>query len=80
MFGHDFRNQEQASVQAAKSDMLKADGLQLSNAIRTITTVGSKTNYRSENYMGELRYYFDEKYFAIVNGSVFGSSYFAPGH
>lgn len=80
MLGHDFRNQEQGTVQAAKSDMLKADDFQLSNAVRAIATVGSKTDYRSENYMGELRYNFDEKYFAIINGSVFGSSYFAPGH
>ncbi len=80
MLGHDFRNQEVQVKSGGKSELLKPNDIQLSNAVKMVSLEGSQTDYRSESYMGELRYNFDEKYFAIVNGSIYGSSYFAPGH
>lgn len=80
MLGHDFRNQETKRVSGQKSEMLKPNDINLSNAIKMVALEGSHADYRSESYLGELRYNFEEKYFAILNGSIYGSSYFAPGH
>ncbi len=80
MVGHDFRFQESKVFWGQKSQILKPNDIELGNAVRNVRISSSANDYIAESYMGEIRYNYDEKYFAIVNGSMYGSSYFAPGY
>lgn len=80
MLGHDFRFQESKTFWGQKSQILKPNDIEFGNAVRNVRISSYANDYIAESYMGELRYNYDEKYFAIVNGSMYGSSYFAPGY
>lgn len=80
MLGHDFRILESKAMLATKSELFKPNDLELSNAAMTKTSTSVASDRKAESYIGEVRYNYDEKYFAIVNGSVYGSSYFDKGH
>ncbi len=80
MLGHNFRNQEQGISESHKAQLMKPYDLSLSNAVQMVAIADSYGDYRAESYMGEFRYNFDEKYFLLANGSVYGSSYFDKGH
>ena len=80
MFGHDFRTLEREEFSATKIGMFKPYDFELNNAVKVRDAGSTAVDYTSESYIGEIRYNYDEKYFATANGSVYGSSYFAPGH
>ncbi len=80
MLGHDFRTYETKAMYASKSELFKPDDLELSNAAMTKAATSVASDRKSESYIGEVRYNYDEKYFAILNGSVYGSSFFDKGH
>ncbi len=80
MFGHDFRTLERKRFYAQKSGMFKPYDFELDNAIKLRYAGSDAVDYTSESYIGEIRYNYDEKYFATANGAVYGSSFFAPGH
>lgn len=80
MLGHDFRILESKYMAASKSELFKPNDLELDNAALTKRASSSAGDMKSESYLGEVRYNYDERYFAILNGSVYGSSYFAEGH
>ena len=80
MFGHDFRTLESKDLYAWRSGMFKPYDFELDNAVKVRDATSSAEDYTSESYMGEVRYNYEEKYFATANGSVYGSSNFAPGH
>lgn len=80
MFGHDFRTLELKQLSANRSGMVKPYDFELDNAIKLRDASSTASDYTSESYMGEVRYNYDEKYFATANGSVYGSSNFAPGN
>lgn len=80
MFGHDFRTLERKEFSATKIGMFKPYDFELDNAVKVRDAGSNASDYTSESYIGEVRYNYDEKYFATANGSVYGSSYFAPGH
>lgn len=80
MFGHDFRTLERKELEAQKSGMFKPYDFELDNAVKLRAAASTAVDYTSESYIGEVRYNYDEKYFATANGAVYGSSLFAPGH
>ena len=80
MGGHEFTILDQKQMYGAKSNFLKPDDLELSNAALITSVTSSAADRKTESYMAEARYNYDERYFAIVNGSVYGSSYFDEGH
>lgn len=80
MFGHDFRTLETKQLEAQKRGMFKPYDFELDNAVQLRAAGSTASDYTAESYIGEVRYNYDEKYFATANGAVYGSSLFAPGH
>ncbi len=79
MLGHEFRTMQRKNFSASKMGLFKPDDLELDNAVNIEDAGSYSVDYKGESYIGEIRYNFDEKYFFIANGSVYGSSNFAPG-
>lgn len=52
----------------------------LSNFKQMASLLGYNEDYRTESYLGQIRYNYDEKYFAETSFRRDGSSRFAPGH
>ncbi len=80
MVAHTFRYQRGSSMRGGKGNLFRPTDLEFSNATQLSYLESSSANYTSESYIGEFRYNYNEKYFAILNGSIYGSSNFAPGH
>lgn len=64
----------------SKSDQILPGNLALSNFTTMRNMLGYDRNYRTESYLGVLRYRYEEKYFAEIAFRRDGSSRFHPDH
>lgn len=64
----------------AKSDQILPGNLALSNFTTLQNVIGYPQNYRTESFLGSLRYNYDEKYFTEIAFRRDGSSRYHPDH
>lgn len=64
----------------AKKEQILPDNWAMSNFTTMQGLLGYRQNYRTESYLGRLRYNYDNRYFAEVSLRRDGSSRFHPDH
>ncbi len=80
LLGHENYYYDYQYTGLAKSDQILPDNLALSNFVSMKGLTGYLQNYRTESYLGRIRYDYDRKYFAEIAFRRDGSSRFHPDH
>ena len=80
LLGHENYYYDYQYTGLAKSDQILPDNLALSNFISMKGLTGYLQNYRTESYLGRIRYDYGGKYFAEIAFRRDGSSRFHPDH
>ena len=80
MVGHEYYNQQSASLSGSKTGMLFDDNYELPNASKLNSTSSSTGEYNVEGYFGRLQYDFDGRVFASASYRRDASSIFHPDH
>lgn len=80
LFAHENYYYNYQYTALSKSDQILSDNLSLSNFATMKGLLGYPQNYRTESYLGRIRYQYDNKYFAEGAFRRDGSSRFHPDH